>query len=110
MPHAGTESSTLPTDDTQNQTDNAPVAVAPVRVDEVRVLDGPNLYFARPAIKVILHLPGYLDLKRTEAETLARRLGMRSARPGKRGTALRQRFVMRLIRNVTRRSRCRPGA
>ncbi|NUR16124.1 MAG: tetratricopeptide repeat protein [Dermatophilaceae bacterium] len=106
MPHAGTESSTTTTNDPENE----PVAAGLVRVDEVRVLDGPNLYFARPAIKVILHLPGYLDLKRTEAETLARRLGMRSARPGKRGTALRQRFVMRLIRNVTRRVGTEIGA
>jgi len=76
---------------------------ATVRVDEVRVLDGPNLYFARPAIKVSLHLHGYLAMRRTEAEALARRLGMRNARPGRRGTALRQRFVMRVIRTVTKR-------
>ena len=74
-----------------------------VHVDEVRVLDGPNLYFARPAIKVTLRLPGYLGLRRVECELLARRLGMRSARPGKRGSELRQRFVMRVLRNVTRR-------
>ncbi|EWT01796.1 Mur ligase [Intrasporangium oryzae NRRL B-24470] len=86
------------------------MAEPPVRVDEVRVLDGPNLYFARPAIKVSLHLPGYLDLRRTEAEALASRLGMRSARPGKRGTALRQRFVMRLLRTVTRRLGTEIGA
>ena len=102
MPHAGTESSPLTTTE--------PEAVPQVRVDEVRVLDGPNLYFARPAIKVILHVPGYLDLKRTDAEALARRLGMRSARPGKRGTALRQRFVMRVIRTVTRRVGTEIGA
>ncbi|MBC9823375.1 tetratricopeptide repeat protein [Terrabacter sp. MAHUQ-38] len=102
MPDAGTESSTLTTTDIET--------VPPVRVDEVRVLDGPNLYFSRPAIKVILHLPGYLDLKRTDAEALARRLGMRSARPGRRGTALRQRFVMRLIRNVARRVGTEIGA
>ena len=101
MPHAGTESSPLTTTEAE---------VPQVRVDEVRVLDGPNLYFARPAIKVILHVPGYLDLKRTEAEALARRLGMRSARPGKRGTALRQRFVMRVIRTVTRRVGAEIGA
>src|SRR6478735_11291892 len=84
----------------------AATATDPVRgvhVEEVRVLDGPNLYFARPAIKVSLHLPGYLELKRPQAEALAARLGLRSARPGKRGTALRQRFVMRVIRTVTRR-------
>src|SRR6478736_150090 len=80
-----------------------PVEVPGVRVDEVRVLEGPNLYFARPAIKVSLHLHGYLGMRRTEAEALARRLGMRAARPGRRGTALRQRFVMRVIRTVTKR-------
>jgi cyanophycin synthetase len=85
-------------------------AEPPVRIDEVRVLDGPNLYFPRPAIKVSLHLPGYLALKRTEAEALAARLGMRSVRPGKRGTALRQRFVMRLLRTVTRRLGTEIGA
>ena len=31
-----------------------------VTVAEVRVLEGPNLYFAKPAIKVSLELPGYL--------------------------------------------------
>ncbi|WP_330473208.1 tetratricopeptide repeat protein [Terrabacter sp. C0L_2] len=106
MPHAGTESSPL----TTNDPEAVPAPVAAVRVDEVRVLDGPNLYFARPTIKVILHVPGYLALKRTDAEALAQRLGMRSARPGKRGTALRQRFVMRVIRTVTRRVGSEIGA
>jgi cyanophycin synthetase len=106
MPHAGTESSPLTTTDPEAGS----VPADGVRVDEVRVLDGPNLYFARPAIKVILHVPGFLDLKRTDAEALARRLGMRSARPGKRGTALRQRFVMRVIRTVTRRVGTEIGA
>src|SRR5690349_11278869 len=99
MPDPGTESSALTTE----PEGGAHTARDGVRVDEVRVLDGPNLYFARPAIKVILHLPGYLDLKRTEAEALGHRLGMRSVRPGRRGTALRQRFVMRVIRTVMRR-------
>jgi cyanophycin synthetase len=130
MPHAGTESSPLTTTDPEavvpvdevpveresaerEPTEPVPadtVRVEPVRVEEVRVLDGPNLYFARPTIKVILHVPGYLALKRTDAEALARRLGMRSARPGKRGTALRQRFVMRVIRTVTRRVGTEIGA
>jgi cyanophycin synthetase len=108
MPDAATDATTLgatdaTTDATTEATTDAATATEAVRVDEVRVLDGPNLYFARPAIKVSLHLPGYLDLRRTEAEALAARLGLRSARPGKRGTALRQRFVMRVIRTVTRR-------
>ena len=29
-----------------------------VTVTEVRVLEGPNLYFARPAIKIIVDCPG----------------------------------------------------
>lgn len=81
-----------------------------VRVEEVRVLNGPNLYFSRPAIKVTLHLPGYLDQKRTDATALAARLGMRGANPGKRGTALRQRFVMRVARTVMRRMGAEIGA
>ncbi|GAB3070339.1 hypothetical protein GCM10027053_38620 [Intrasporangium mesophilum] len=103
MPDAGSQSSTVIPTDAPAVEPTRVTRREPVRVDEVRVLDGPNLYFARPAIKVILHLPGYLDLKRTEAEALGHRLGMRSVRPGRRGTALRQRFVMRVIRTVMRR-------
>ena len=32
-----------------------------VRLVELRVLDGPNLYFTRPAIKVTLAVPGWLE-------------------------------------------------
>lgn len=114
MPAPGNESSTLttaPAAGGQSAPDEPPAEARPaVRVGEVRVLDGPNLYFSRPAIKVILHLPGYLELSRTEAEALAHRLGLRSARPGKRGTALRQRFVMRLLRTVMRRLGTEIGA
>ncbi|MEW1953640.1 tetratricopeptide repeat protein [Terrabacter sp. NPDC080008] len=106
MPDPGNESSALTT---QPRAGAQPASDA-VRIDEVRVLDGPNLYFSRPAIKVVLHLPGYLELKRPAAEELARRVGLRSARPGKRGTALRQRFVMRLLRTVMRRLGTEIGA
>ena len=74
-----------------------------VEVREVRVLDGPNLYFARPAVKVSLRLPGYLALERRYASELAERCGLRSPRPGKPNTAQRQRFVMRLAAHVMRR-------
>ena len=107
MPHAGTESSPLTTTDARGAVERCR-SNGPGR-------RGPGARRAQPllrpaAIKVILHVPGYLDLKRTEAEALARRLGMRSARPGKRGTALRQRFVMRVIRTVTRRVGAEIGA
>ncbi len=80
-----------------------PPADPGVVVAEVRVLDGPNLYFARPAVKVSLALPGYLALDRREAADLARRLGLGSSRPGSAGSAQRQRFVMRLAAHVMRR-------
>ncbi|HWI34149.1 MAG TPA: tetratricopeptide repeat protein [Lapillicoccus sp.] len=74
-----------------------------VEVREVRVLDGPNLYFARPAVKISLRLPGYLALERRYASELAERCGLRSPRPGQPDTAQRQRFVMRLAAHVMRR-------
>jgi cyanophycin synthetase len=74
-----------------------------VEVREVRVLDGPNLYFARPAVKISMRLPGYLALERRYASELAERCGLRSPRPGQPDTAQRQRFVMRLAAHVMRR-------
>jgi len=74
-----------------------------VTVTEVRVLEGPNLYFCRPAVKVSLRVPGYLALEKRAASDLARRLGLGSSRPGAPGTAQRQRFVLRLAAHVVRR-------
>ncbi len=74
-----------------------------VTVAEVRVLEGPNLYFTRPAVKVSLGVPGYLGLDRRAAADLARRVGLGSSRPGRPGSAHRQRFVMRFAGHVTRR-------
>jgi cyanophycin synthetase len=74
-----------------------------VEVREVRVLDGPNLYFARPAVKISMRLPGYLALERRYASELAERCGLRSPRPGQPDSAQRQRFVMRLAAHVMRR-------
>jgi cyanophycin synthetase len=70
---------------------------------EVRVLEGPNLYFTRPAVKVVLALPAYQLLESRAVLDLARRLGLRAARPGRPGTAARQRFVMRLVAHLVRR-------
>ncbi|MEO7060290.1 MAG: Mur ligase, partial [Lapillicoccus sp.] len=85
-------------------TATSPATTAPgVTASEVRVLDGPNLYFTRPAVKVSLHVPGYLAMDRKDAADLARRVGLGSSRPGKAGSAQRQRFVMRLAAHVMRR-------
>lgn len=73
-----------------------------VSVTEVRVLDGPNLYFAKPAIKVTLDLPGYLRADTGDLTALAARLRMPGARPGAVGTEQRQRFVMRVVERAVR--------
>ncbi|MDR6865036.1 tetratricopeptide repeat protein [Phycicoccus sp. 3266] len=73
-----------------------------VTVDEVRVLEGPNLYFAKPAVKVTLDLPGFLAAAEPDLGRLAERVGMPGARPGAAGTQARQRFVMRLVERAVR--------
>jgi cyanophycin synthetase len=74
-----------------------------VTVAEVRVLEGPNLYFAKPAIKVSLELPGYLAAEEGDLRDLARRTGLRGSRPGLPGSEQRQRFVARVVERAVRR-------
>jgi cyanophycin synthetase len=79
---------------------------------ELRVLDGPNLYFTRPAVKLILAVPGWLRMPEERAAAAAARLGLPGAasdspervraRPGAPGTEHRQRFVARLAAHVAR--------
>jgi len=57
------------------------MSVAPVTVTEVRVLEGPNLYFSRPAIKIIVSCPGYLGVDEATLRAASARLGMRVVRP-----------------------------
>ena len=77
-----------------------------VSLVELRVLDGPNLYFTRPAIKLTLAVPGWMALPEERAGRLASRLGLApggpGARPGSPGTAHRRRFVARLAGHLTR--------
>ena len=54
-----------------------------VTVTEVRVLEGPNLYFTRPSIKVSLECPGYLGGDRSRAARA--RAPARAARCAPRG-------------------------
>src|ERR671918_685469 len=76
---------------------------ASVRVVELRVLEGPNLYFTRPAIKLTLAVPGWLTANEDRAAELARRMGLpSSARPGAPRSEHRRRFVARLAAHVTR--------
>jgi cyanophycin synthetase len=74
-----------------------------VAVTEVRVLEGPNLYFPRPAIKVSLSVPGYLAADEETLRALGSRIGLRSSRPGPPRTEARQRFVLRVVERAVRR-------
>ena len=70
---------------------------------ECRLLDGPNLYFPRPAAKVTLDVSALLTLDTAAAEDLARVVGLASARPGPAGTAFRQRYAARWVTHLVRR-------
>lgn len=74
----------------------------PTSLVELRVLDGPNLYFPRPAVKLTLDLTGLVELSEPEARDLARRLGLSTARPGGPATAFRQRFAARAVARLVR--------
>src|SRR2546430_9193448 len=47
-----------------------------ITLRELRVLDGPNLYFTRPAIKLTLGVGSWLGLPDERAKRLARRAGI----------------------------------
>ncbi|HSK25879.1 MAG TPA: Mur ligase family protein [Jiangellales bacterium] len=74
----------------------------PTSLVELRVLDGPNLYFPRPAVKLTLDLNRLVELPEPDARDLARRLGLTTARPGGPGTAFRQRFAARAVARLVR--------
>ena len=69
---------------------------------ELRILDGPNLYFPRPAVKLTLDLSTMVDLPVQDALRLAVRLGVRDPRPGPAGTGFRQRFAARAVARLVR--------
>ncbi len=71
---------------------------------EVRVLDGPNLYFTRPAVKLTMSVAGWLDLTEERAARAARNAALpASIAPGPPGTDHRRRFVARLAAHLARR-------
>jgi cyanophycin synthetase len=70
---------------------------------ELRVLDGPNLYFPRPAVKVSLSVTGLAQLPESDARDVASALGLAGVRPGSPGSGQRQRFAMRVLVLVVRR-------
>ena len=67
------------------------------------MLDGPNLYFTRPAIKLTLGVQPWLDLSERRTEELAERTDFKpAARSGPANSEQRRRFVARLAAHLTR--------
>lgn len=77
-------------------------AALPVHVVEIRHLEGPNLYFARPAVKVTLDLPGYQARDAGTLTDLASSLGMPRATPGRPHSDQRHRFLVRFVAHLLR--------
>jgi cyanophycin synthetase len=69
---------------------------------ELRVLEGPNLYFSRAAIKLTLDIGGLAAVPEETAVRFARRIGLADARPGAPDSGFRQRFVMRAVGRLVR--------
>jgi len=69
---------------------------------ELRVLEGPNLYFPRAAIKVTLDISVLSEASDEVALRFARRIGLQNARPGSPGSVFRQRFAARAVARLVR--------
>jgi cyanophycin synthetase len=74
-----------------------------VRTAELRVLDGPNLYFPRPAIKLTLDVPGWVGAAEDRAADAARLAGVAGLAPGPPGGERRLRLAARVAVQLARR-------
>lgn len=78
-------------------------APSSVRLVELRVLEGPNVYFPRPAVKLTVSVPGWLSASEERALRLGRKLKVPgTVGPGEPGSEQRRRFVARVAVHVTR--------
>lgn len=69
---------------------------------ELRVLEGPNLYFPRAAIKLTLDIGGLSAVPEDTARRFAQRIGLRNVRPGAPDSGFRQRFALRAVGRLVR--------
>ena len=75
----------------------------PVRATEIRVLDGPNLYFPRPAIKLTLDAPGWMRTSEERLDAIVGRLGPWARTPmGAPNSEQRRRAVARTASRLAR--------
>ncbi len=76
---------------------------------ELRVLEGPNLYFPRAAIKLTLDVTSLAEAPETDVRRLADRLGLRSLRADAPMSGFRQRSLARLVTRLVRRIAAESG-
>ena len=76
---------------------------------ELRVLDGANLYFPRPAIKLTLDVPELLSLPEERAGAVAAEVDLTAGSPGPPGGEQRRRFATRLLAHLVRRTAAAAG-
>jgi cyanophycin synthetase len=76
---------------------------------ELRVLDGANLYFPRPAIKLTLDVAHLLALPEDRAAAVASEAGLVAGSPGPPGGEQRRRFATRLLAHLVRRTAAAAG-
>jgi cyanophycin synthetase len=66
------------------------------------MLEGPNLYFPRAAVKLTLDLTPLVEVSDEAAMRFARRIGLTNARPGGASSGFRQRFAARAVARLVR--------
>ncbi len=76
---------------------------------ELRVLEGPNLYFPRAAIKLTLDVTALAQAPEPDVRRLAERLGIRSLRADAPMSEFRQRSLARLLTRLVRRVAAESG-
>ena len=69
---------------------------------ELRVLEGPNLYFPRAAIKLTLDIGALASASEETVLRLAARIGLKTSRPGAPESGFRTRFAMRAVERLVR--------
>ena len=74
----------------------------PSSLVELRVLEGPNLYFPTAAVKLTLDVTTLSEADPALVTRLAQRIGLRNVRPGEPGSGFRQRFVARAVARLVR--------
>ena len=78
------------------------MASARAEIVELRLLEGPNLYFPRPAVKLTLRVGPWIEMPEARFSAIAGRVGA-TGRTGAPGSDQRRRAVARLASRLTKR-------